>query len=158
MCKHPTMDRSAATSPGASEALRQKLADVGESLGSREAAHGAALEQARKCIDALRQLVADGLESFHAAAERAGAPHLRIALSDVRLDDKHVRALEFELRRGRHVGIVTVKSRGDVTLVGPFRYGRTEGPCRTFPADATTEIHAALGDFLASFLEEAATP
>lgn len=158
MCKHSAMDRSAATPPGASEALRRKLANVGESVGSREAAHGAALEQARKCIKALRQLVADGLDSFHAAAQAAGAPHLRVALSEVRLDDKHVRALEFELRRGRHLGIVTVKSRGDVTLVGPFRAGKTEGPCRTFPADVESEVHTALGDFLASFLEEATTP
>ena len=152
------MDRSATNPPGASEKLRQKLAAMGENLGSREAAHRAALEQARKCIDALRDLVADALDSFHASTEAAGAPHLRIDLSEVRLDDKHVRALEFELRRGRYLGIITVKSRGDVTLVGPFRAGKNEGPCRTFPADAESEIHDALGQFLERFLEEAATP
>lgn len=152
------MDRSATTSPGASEALHQKLAALGESLGSREAAHRAALEQARTCIDALRTAVAAGIDAFHAAADAAGAPHLRVALSPIRIDDKHVRALEFELRRGRYVGIVTVKSRGDVTLVGPFRAGKNEGPCRTFPADADAEIQAALVDFLERFLNEAVTP
>ncbi|MEN8182314.1 MAG: hypothetical protein ABFS46_07245, partial [Myxococcota bacterium] len=62
------------------------------------------------------------------------------------------------LRRGRHQAIVTVKSRGEVTLVGPFRSGKTEGPCRSFPYDAEEELHKALGDFLERFLEEAATP
>ena len=79
-------------------------------------------------------------------------------MTPVRLDEKHVRAIEFEVRRGRHAGVVTVKSRGDVTLVGPFRTGKTEGPCRTFPWDAKDDICNALGDFLLRFLEEAATP
>ena len=66
--------------------------------------------------------------------------------------------MQFALRRGRHAAIVTVKSRGEVTLVGPFRQGKDEGPCKTFALDATHEIDAALGDFLASFLQEAAAP
>jgi hypothetical protein len=45
-----------------------------------------------------------------------------------------------------------------VTLVGPFRTGKPEGPCKTFPWDAREELDAALGDFLERFLEEAATP
>jgi hypothetical protein len=53
---------------------------------------------------------------------------------------------------------VTVKSRGEVTLVGPFRSGKEEGPCRSFPMDAELEISAALGDFLERFLDQAATP
>jgi hypothetical protein len=51
-----------------------------------------------------------------------------------------------------------VKSRGEVTLVGPFRDGKTEGPCKSFPFDAESELHDALGDFLEAFLEDAATP
>jgi hypothetical protein len=102
--------------------------------------------------------VAAALERFHVAAAEAGAPHLRIELGEPRVDDKHLRAVEFELRRGRHIAIVTTKSRGDLTLVGPFQQGKTEGPCRSFPMDADREVEAALGDFLALFLEEAATP
>ena len=100
----------------------------------------------------------DAVAAFHAAAEASGAPHLRVDVGPTRLDEKHVRAIEFEVRRGRHAGVVTVKARGDVTLVGPFRTGKTEGPCRTFPWDAEAEIRKALGDFLERFLEEAATP
>ena len=91
-------------------------------------------------------------------AAGAGAPHLRVDLSETRIDDKHVRAVEFELSRGRYRAIVTAKSRGEVTLVGPFRTGKVEGPCASFPFDAGDEVDAALGDFLTRFLEEAATP
>ncbi len=53
---------------------------------------------------------------------------------------------------------MTIKSRGDVTLVGPFRSGKVEGPCKSFPFDAERELGEALPAFLESFLEEAATP
>jgi len=51
-----------------------------------------------------------------------------------------------------------VKCRGEVTLVGPFRLGKAEGPCRSFPIDADAEIERALGDFLCAFVEEATSP
>ncbi|HEU4427311.1 MAG TPA: hypothetical protein VFT98_01035, partial [Myxococcota bacterium] len=86
------------------------------------------------------------------------APHLTVKVSETRTDAKHLRAVEFDLTRGRHRAIVTVKSRGDVTLVGPFHVGKTEGPCKSFPFDAHDELHGALGDFLEKFLAEAATP
>jgi hypothetical protein len=138
--------------------LRARLAAAGRALGAREAEHRGALAEARERCDELRELVADAVGEFHAAAGDAGAPHLQVDVGPVRLDEKHVRAMEFEVRRGRHAGVVTVKSRGEVTLVGPFRTGKAEGPCRTFPWDAEPEIRAALGDFLERFLDEAATP
>lgn len=138
--------------------LRSRLAAAGSLLGARESAHRAGLDEARKRCESLRSVVADAVDAFHSAAADAGAPHLRVDVTPLRLDEKHVRAVEFEVRRGRHAGVVTVKSRGDVTLVGPFRSGKTEGPCRTFPWDAEKEIGKALGDFLLRFLEEAATP
>jgi hypothetical protein len=102
--------------------------------------------------------VAAALGAFQEAAAKSGAEHIEVAVSEPRTDDKHLRAVEFDLQRGRHRAIVTVKSRGEVTLVGPFKAGKTEGPCRTFPWDAHTEVENALGDFLERFLEEAATP
>jgi hypothetical protein len=56
------------------------------------------------------------------------------------------------------VGVVVVKARGEVTLVGPFRAGKAEGPCRSLPIDANAEIESALGEFLEKLAEEAATP
>ena len=131
---------------------------LGRVLGEREAAHAADLDRARECAEALRTAVSGALADFDRAARAAGTEHLEFDLSEVRIDDKHVRAVEFEIRRGRHRAIVVAKSRGEVTLVGPFRQGKTEGPCRSFPFDAQTEIRAALGDFLECFFEEAATP
>lgn len=141
-----------------SASLENRLAQLGRTLGEREAAHRAALDAARDCAVEIRERVASALEHFHAAAAEAGAPHLRIDVSDIRADDKHLRAVEFDLQRGRYKAIVTAKSRGEVTLVGPFRLGKVEGPCLSFPFDATAELGAALEDFLARFLEEAATP
>jgi hypothetical protein len=138
--------------------LRDRLAQLGRELGVREAQHHAALEEARRQAAALRGEVADALEGFRAAALAAGAPHLSVQLGELRLDDKHVRAIEFDLARGRHRAIVTVKSRGEVTLVGPFHAGKSEGPCKTFPFGAEDEIRKALGDFLERFLTEAVTP
>lgn len=135
-----------------------RFAALGRSLGEREAAHTADLDRARRCAESLRGEVACALEHFHEAAREAGAPHLQVDLSPIRTDDKHLRAVEFEILRGRHRAIVVAKSRGEVTLVGPFHVGKAEGPCRSFPFDARSEIEPALLDFLERFLEEAATP
>jgi hypothetical protein len=137
-------------------ALRERLAALGRELGARESEHAKAREVAWQHAEALRRVVADGLEAFHGAASCAGAPHLRIDLAEVQSDDKHLRAVQFGLARGRHRAIVTVKSRGEVTFVGPFHAGKPEHPCETFPLEA--EIGAALAAFLERFLVEAATP
>jgi hypothetical protein len=142
----------------AADDLRARLTALGQSLGEREASYVADLEAARACAASLRATVAEALGHFHAAAAEAGAPHLQVALSDIRLDDKHLRAVEFDLTRGRHKAIVVAKSRGELTLVGPFHVGKAEGPCRSFPFDARPEIEQALAAFLERFLEEAATP
>ena len=138
--------------------LATRLENLGRALGARESVHSGDLAEARRQVELLRARVEAALERFHAAATRAGAPGLRIDLSETRSDDKHLRAVEFDLTRGRHKAVVTAKSRGEVTLVGPFSAGKTEGPCQSFPFDATAEIDAALGDFLEAFLEKAATP
>lgn len=138
--------------------LGDRLAALGRRLGEREGEHAQALTQARREAEKLRAEVAVALERFHAAAAAQGAPHLRVALGEVRVDDKHLRAVEFDLTRGRHKAVITAKGRGEVTLVGPFRIGKEEGPCLTFPFAAREEIHSALGAFLERFLEEAATP
>jgi hypothetical protein len=141
-----------------STALSARLASLGRELGEREAGFGDGLDRARVAIEALREDVAKALEDFHRAAAAAGAPHLRIEVSPARIDDKHLRAIEFELFRGRYRAIVTAKSRGDITFVGPFRSGKVEGPCKSFPIDAHEEIQEALVSFLETFLAEAATP
>ena len=138
--------------------LSARLEALGRELGAREASFRDDLARARAVADKLRDRIEDGLGRFQRAAAGAGAPHLVAAVSETRVDDKHVRAVQFDVSRGRHRAIVTVKARGEVTLVGPFHSGKTEGPCRTFPIDSEAEIDAALVGFLESFLEQAATP
>jgi hypothetical protein len=138
--------------------LRERLESAGHRLGTRESAQREAVAEAQQRAETLHAATAFALEGFHEAASHAGAPHLEVELSPLRVDDKHIRSIEFELRRGRYVAIVTVKSRGEVTLVGPFHAGKTEGPCMTFPYGAEDELVDALGAFLEKFVEEAATP
>ena len=138
--------------------LGERLEAAGRALGEREATHSDGLAEAWDRAVALREQVAGALERFRIGADKAGAGHLAPEASEVRVDDKHVRSVQFELSRGRHRAIVTVKSRGEVTLVGPFRAGKSEGPCRSFPLAPSDEFEEALGTFLVSFVEDASTP
>ena len=138
--------------------LEAALENVGKALAERERTHRPGLDQAREKVTALHARVAQALERYHDAIEAGDAAHLRVELTEPRLDEKHVRSYEFDVRRGRHRALFVWKSRGELTLVGPFRTGKTEGPCRSFPSEAEVEIDAAVVEFVSSFLEEAATP
>lgn len=137
--------------------IEERLAELGRRLADREQQHADSLDAAWRCARSLQSRVASALEHYHQAVS-SEAPQLTVTLSEPRIDDKHLHAVEFELSRGRHRAIVTVKSRGEVTLVGPFRFGKTEGPCRSFPISAEEEIESAMGDFVCAFIEDAVAP
>lgn len=134
------------------------LEALGRAIGERERAHTEGLSRARVRAQALHAEVESALQRFHSALEAAGASQLRVEQGRVRIDEKHLRSVEFDLCRGRHRAVVVVKSRGEVTLVGPFRVGKAEGPCRSFPMDDDEELAPALASFLGDFVEAAATP
>jgi hypothetical protein len=144
--------------PGASDELCSRLATLGRRLGEREAEHCSDIQRARAEAEKIRAQAETALVAFQRAVDAAGAPHLRVALGEVRTDDKHLRSVEFDVTRGQHRAIVICKSKGEVTFVGPFRMGKNEGPCRKLAFEPCAERDAALGDFLQRFLEEAATP
>ena len=96
--------------------LGDRFERLGHALRDREAEHADELAAARACATRLHAAVAKALDDFNAAA---GLPQLVVELGEIRADDKHVRAVEFDMVRGRHRAIVTAKSRGEVTLVGP---------------------------------------
>lgn len=153
----PPRGAGSGTSP-AHTPLDARMDALGRELAAREREHAQGVELAGRAAAAIHGRVSEALAAFHAAVRAAGAPQLAVTVSDVRPDDKHLRAVQFDLRRGRHAAIVTVKSRGEVILVGPFQHGKEEGPCRRIPIDAEPVIEAALSDFLAAFLTQAATP
>ncbi|MCP3984471.1 MAG: hypothetical protein GY723_08775 [bacterium] len=136
--------------------LRERLAAKGRALALREEEHKPSLDEAQKRAEALRTRVDEALDGYAQAI--AGVPHLQVTLGPVRPDTKRVRAVEFEVSRGRHRGLFILKARGEVTLVGPFRSGKAEGPCKSLPWDAAAELDEAVAAFMESFLEEATTP
>jgi len=138
--------------------LFDRMARLGTALGEREAVHRDAISEAWRRAGTLRLEVGAALDAFAKAAAHAGAAQLAVQLGDVRTDDKHLRSVQFDMARGRSRAVVTVKSRGEITLVGPFHAGKAEGPCKSFPYGADDELRAALGDFLEKFLAEAANP
>lgn len=109
-----------------------------------------------KAIEVHQQVV-DAVDHFNALVGES-VPHLKVEVTPPRVDDKHLHAIEFDLERGRHRGVITVKTKREVTLVGPFRVGKPEGPCRSFPFEAGDDLEDALGIFLTRFLEEASAP
>ncbi len=139
-------------------ALADQLEEIGRRLGARESAQAEQLEHARKRAGELHMRVRDGLEGFYRGCRDAGATHLEVDLSQPRIDDKHLHSVQFDLARGRHRMIVTVKSKGEVTLVGPFDAGKPEGPCKSFALEDDPAIDEALGVVLGEFLELAFVP
>lgn len=137
--------------------LDERMEAIAREVARREAAHADSIARARAKAEDLHGRVESAIARFNAAV-RESVPHLEIRVTPPRTDDKHLHAVEFDLERGRHRAVVTAKSKGEVTLVGPFRAGKNEGPCRSFPFDAEAEIEAALADFLERFLEAAASP
>jgi hypothetical protein len=137
--------------------LHDRIKALAEDLVLRETAHADAIERARHKARELHERVDSAVELFNQTLE-GSAPYLRVDVSPTRVDDKHLHAIEFNLERGRHRAVVTVKSKGVVTLVGPFRRGKKEGPCLSFPIEQHDDIEDALGDFLERFLQAAASP
>lgn len=137
--------------------LNDRIKAIAEDLVKREAVHADAIDRARTKASELHDRVDTAIALFNEALGES-APYFQVELSPTRVDDKHLHSIEFNLERGRHRAVVTVKSKGVVTLVGPFRAGKKEGPCLSFPINEAEDIDDALGDFLERFLKEAASP
>ena len=137
--------------------LEERIDVFASALLKREAGHSDDLAKARIKADEVYKQVSTAMGRFNSAIESA-LPELQVEVTKPHLDEKHAHAIEFDLIRGRHRGIVIAKSKGEVTLVGPFKTGKNEGPCRTFPFSESAEIADALGDFLERFLEDATAP
>lgn len=137
--------------------LEERLAELARQLVERERNHSTDLNRAFEYANKMHTRLASALEEFHALT-LPEAPQLSIELGEPGVDEKHLHAVQFDLSRGRHRAIFTIKSRGEITMVGPFRVGKTEGPCRSFPVTAEAEIELALEELVLSFIQEAVRP
>jgi len=137
--------------------LSERIEALARDVVKREAPHADAVARARATAERLHALVESAIETFNGVV-RDSVPYLEVGVTPLRTDDKHLHAVEFDLERGRHRAVITAKSKGEVTLVGPFRSGKSEGPCRSFPFEPHAELEAALAEFVERFLEEAAAP
>ena len=137
--------------------IEQRLTELGRRLVDREAAQADQRARAHRVAVSLHRRAERALKAYHDTV-LPSMPALCVRLSEPRVDDKHLHAVEFDLERGSHRAIVTVKHREEVTLVGPFRLGKTEGPCLSFPVAAESEIEKALDQFLYAFIEAAVSP
>lgn len=105
-------------------------------IAAGEAGRAAARDRARRLAEEIHREVTGAVARFAEAARRAGAPHLDLVeVGPVEPDDKSIRAFQFVIRRGRTRAVVVSKDRGEVMLVGPFREGGDQGPCRPFHLD-----------------------
>ncbi|MDP6981051.1 MAG: hypothetical protein QF570_21020 [Myxococcota bacterium] len=133
--------------------MSERLEGIGAGLREREEAEREKLEYAWKRAGEIHGRVEAGLAGFARGA--GGVEHLAVELSAPRRDDKHFHAVQFDVSRGRHRVIATVKTKGVVTLVGPFKDGDTEGPCKRIDLDDDAAIDAGLEAVLADFLDTA---
>jgi len=136
--------------------LAEKLAEMGEQLFEREVANAPAMAATRQRAEVIQGKVRTALAGY-AKATRPMA-QLAVQVSDPRVDDKHLHAVQFDITRGRHQVIVTAKCKGVVTLVGPFKQGDEEGPCRRIDLEDDAAIEAGLEVVLLAFLEAAFAP
>jgi hypothetical protein len=95
------------------------------------------LADARGAAEELRSQAQACIESFVSRARALGAEQLvDVTVSPVRPDQKHVDCVQFSVERGRSVLLCVAIGNaegGKMRLVGPFKQGKTEGPCGDYP-------------------------
>lgn len=135
--------------------VTERFEKLAEALAERDADVSAGLGDARAAAEQLREVAQAAVEAFCRAARARGAAHLaHIDVSGVEPDEKHVDCVQFAVRRGRWEALCVAKASGKVTLVGPFKRGKTEKPCRDMPLRGDGTEHA-LAALLERLIEQA---
>ncbi len=125
-------------------------------LAERDRDLPARLRDATAAAEELRAHAVACIEAFRARARAHGAQHLTdIAVGAVGTDRKHVDCASFTVARGRWESVCVAKPepKAVVTLVGPFRAGKPEQPCRDVPLRGE-ETLLGLEDLLLALLEQ----
>ena len=132
--------------------MEKRLQDLARKLAARDRDLGPGLEAARKGAERLRAHAARCVEAFRATARSEGAAHLaEIEVGAVEPDEKHVDCVQFKVWRGRLEIVCVAKAKGTVTLVGPYKRGKTEKPCTDFALDGQ-DVERNLEDLLVDLI------
>jgi hypothetical protein len=135
-----------------------RFARLAEELAAGDPEVPVRLESIRGPVERLRQAAAHAVDAFVARAQELGASHLaHVDVSEVLPDEKHVDCLSFRVRRGRFelLCIAVAGASPKIRTVGPFRRGKTEGPCADYDL-AAPQIEGELADRIEELLREAA--
>jgi hypothetical protein len=131
---------------------------LAEELAARDPGLTARLRDVREAARDLRDQSFQAVEAFRERAAELGAPYLgHVEVSAVEPDEKHVDCVQFRVSRGRTelLLIAIAEGAGKVRLVGPFRRGKSEGPCADAPLRGP-EVERALEERIERLLREAA--
>ena len=133
----------------------KRLVELAERLMQRDRDLAAPLEAVWEAARELREEAHAAVEAFRGVLLARGAGHLaRIEVGPVEPDEKHVDCVQFRIARGRWQALYVGKAAGKATLVGPFKLGHSEQPCRDFPLRGP-EVERGLEDLLLTLIEKA---
>ena len=135
--------------------MEKRFSALAHELATRDRDLGPGLEDARQGARRLRAHAAGCIAEFAAAATSCWAPHLaEIEVGSVEPDEKHVDCIQFKVRRGRFEIVCVAKAKGKVTLVGPYKRGKSEKPCRDFALEGEAVL-GTLEDLLVELITAA---
>ncbi|MFQ5513879.1 MAG: hypothetical protein ACE5FG_05525 [Myxococcota bacterium] len=136
----------------------ERFVELAAELAERDRELPSRLAGVREGATALHAIARSALEHFQEELRKRGAEHLAsFAIGPVEPDEKHVDCLQFRVSRGRWEILCVAKAREEgpkVTLVGPFRRGKPEKPCRDFPL-RSDEVERGLEDVLVELIRQA---
>ena len=95
------------------------------------------------------------VDAFRSAVCKKGSEHLgHIEVGPVEPDAKHVDCIQFTIARGRFEAVCVAKAKGVITLVGPYKRGKTEKPCNDYELSGS-ETEAGLEELLLELIRQA---
>ncbi len=133
----------------------ERLEQLARELAARDVGLTTTLQEVRETAEQLRGRAHALVEAFKQAARDSDAPHLaHLEVGPVGPDDRHVGCIQFRVARGRWEVVCVGKTKGEVTLVGPFRRGKPEKPCADYPLRGA-EVERALEELLLRLIRAA---
>ncbi len=133
----------------------ERFEELARQLSTRDRELSGDLARARTAAETLRAHAQACVEVFQATVCKEGADHLgHIEVGPVEPDAKHVDCLQFIVARGRFEAACVAKARGLITLVGPYKRGKTEKPCVDQPLSGP-EVEAGVEQLLLELIRQA---